>query len=187
MKQNISQLDSVTMKNNATELMNSFQRIAEAEKDQWLPYYYAAYLSALQGIMTTDNSKKDAIADKAESLLAKAEEVLGKENSEMYVVESLIATTRMTADPQSRYMTFGPQIAAALGKAKELDPTNPRPFLIEAQNLFYTPEAFGGGKKAAQPLFEKAKALFENFKPESDLSPTWGRAALNYFLQNYQQ
>jgi hypothetical protein len=42
MKENINQLDSVMVKNNAMELANNFVRIAQAEKTQWLPYYYAA-------------------------------------------------------------------------------------------------------------------------------------------------
>lgn len=186
MKKNIALIDNAVAKNNLIDLANGFQRIADAEKNQWLPYYYAAYLTALQGIMTQDNTQKDALADKAENLLNSAQGILNKENSELYVVTSMIATVRLTADPQNRYMTYGPEITQAIQKSEKLDPTNPRPVLLEAQNVFYTPEAFGGGKAAAKPLFEKAGKLLGTFKPENELSPVWGQSLLDYFMKNYQ-
>lgn len=186
MKANISMLDSIALKSNAAELSNNFERIADAEKTLWLPYYYAAYCTAMQARMSTDNSKNDAIADKAQQLLDKAEAILGKENSETDVIKSIIATTRMTVDPQSRYMTYGPQIATWIEKAKNLDPTNPRPYLIEAENTFFTPEQFGGGQKAAKPMFDKATTLYAAFKPETELSPNWGGSSLQYFLSQYK-
>jgi len=186
MKANISRLDSMAVKNNAEDLSNSFIRIGDAEKTQWLPYYYAAYSKAFQALTEKDNSKKDALADKATELITKAEGILGKENSETDVIKSMIATAHMMVDPASRYMTYGQDISSNIEKAETLDPTNPRPVLVQAQNTFYTPEQYGGGKDAAKPMFEKAKQLFENFKPETDLSPTWGQTSLNYFLSQYK-
>lgn len=186
MKSNISQLDSMIMKNNSAELANNFIRIGDAEKTQWLPYYYAAYAKVIEALTATDNSKKDAITDKAKELISKAENISGKENSEIDVVKSMIATSYMTVDPQNRYMSYSTEISDNIEKAKKLDSTNPRPYLFQAQNLFYTPEQFGGGKETAKPLFEKAKELFTSFKPESDLSPVWGKATLDYYLAQYK-
>ena len=186
MKTNIVQLDSLMSKGNYIDLSNNFERIGDAEKTQWLPYYYAAYCIVTQGYNEKDNSKKDAIADKATQLLGKAETILGKENSELEVIKSMIATTHMTVDPQSRYMTYGQQISEDLEKSKKLDPTNPRPVLVQAENTFYTPEQFGGGKDAAKPLLDQASKLFNAFKPETELSPKWGQGALQYFLSQYK-
>ena len=186
MKANIAQLDSMMQKNNSADIANNFIRIGDAEKTQWLPYYYAAYCTIMQAFFEKDNSKKDAIADKAAELITKAETILGKENSETDVIKSEIATAHLMVDPQSRYMTYGPESAENLKKAASLDSTNPRPVLLEAQSKFYTPEAFGGGKDAARPLFEKAATMLESFKPETDLSPTWGKTSLDYFLSQYK-
>jgi hypothetical protein len=186
MKSNISLMDSMMSKGNALELANSFERIANAEKTQWLPYYYASYCTITQAYMEKDNSKKDAIADNAQQLIDKADSISGKENSETYVVKSMIATVHMTVDPQSRYMTFGALITEYLEKSKSLDSTNPRPVLVKAENTFYTPEQFGGGKDAAKSLFDQAKALDDNFKPETEISPNWGKNAINYFLSQYK-
>ncbi|HSV09290.1 MAG TPA: hypothetical protein VLI68_00880, partial [Hanamia sp.] len=80
MKANISLLDSMAVKNNAEDLSNAFARIGDAEKTQWLPYYYAAYCKAFQALTEKDNTKKDALADNANALITKAEGILGKEN-----------------------------------------------------------------------------------------------------------
>lgn len=182
MKKNIAMLDSILQKGNAKELANNFERIGDAEKTQWLPYYYAAYCTVTNAFMEKDKTKVDAIADKAEELILKAEAIAGKENSEIAVIKSMIASAHMMVDPQSRFMQYGPVSASNIEKAKVLDPANPRPVYLEAQAKFYTPEAFGGGKAIAKPLFEKAVAMFDIFKPESDLHPSWGKSANQYFL-----
>ncbi len=186
MKQNIAQADSIMQKGNAVELANNFARIGEAEKDKWLPYYYAAYCTISQAFSDQDNSKKDALADKASDYLAKAEAVLGKDNSETNVIKSMIATTHMMVDPQSRFMSYGAKATEYAKKAEMQDSTNPRPVLLIAQNAFYTPEAFGGGKAAAKPMFEKAGQLYDSFKPETELSPVWGKSNVTYFLAQYK-
>lgn len=185
MKQNISQTGSIMQKGNAVELANNFNRIGDAEKDKWLPYYYAAYCIVTQAFSEPDNSKKDAIADKASEYLSKAEAILGKDNSEINVIKSMIATSHMMVDPQTRFMTYGSKATEFLKKAELQDSTNPRPVLLSAQNAFYTPEAFGGGKKVAKALFEKADNLYTTFKPETELSPVWGKENIAYFLSQY--
>lgn len=186
MKKNIAMIDSIPVRNNAQEIINNFTRIGDAEKDKWLPYYYAAYVQAFNAILEKDADKKDGLADQASELLNKASDILQKDNSEIEVIKSMIATAHLTVDPQSRYMTYGPASSEALKKAEALDSTNPRPVLLEAQAVFYTPEAFGGGKDAAKPLFDKAAKMFAAFKPENDLAPQWGEASLQYFLNMYQ-
>lgn len=182
MKKNISMLDSAMQKGNAKELANNFERIGDAEKLQWLPYYYAAYCNVISTYTEKDKTKNDAIADKAEELIIKAEGLAGKENSEIAVIKSMIASAHMMVDPQSRYMQYGATSASNIEKAKALDPSNPRPVYLEGQAKLYTPEAFGGGKDVAKPLFEKALAMFDAFKPASELHPTWGKSATQYFL-----
>lgn len=182
MKKNIAMLDSAMQKGNAKELANNFERIGDAEKSQWLPYYYAAYCNILITYNEQDKTKVDPIADKAEELITKAEALAGKENSEIDVIKSMIASAHMMVDPQSRYMQYGAASSSNIEKAKALDPSNPRPVYLEAQAKFYTPPAFGGGKDVAKPLFEKALTMFDVFKPATELHPTWGKASAQYFL-----
>ena len=186
MEQLVPQVDTTKTVDGLTSLANSFQRIADAEKNQWLPYYYAAlshvsaaYMMGMGQMGMGD--KTDPVADKAEGLLIKAEE-LSKDNSEIYCVKKMIASLRLIADPQNRYMTYGPLAEEALAKAKSLNPANPRVTLLEAQDKFFTPEQFGGSKTQAKVLFEEAIKKYEAFKPESGLHPTWGESQARYFL-----
>ncbi len=187
MKKNISMLDSAVFKGNMDELANNFLRIGDAEKTQWLPYYYASYCTVMSAFLEKDKSKTDGIANKAEEYIGKAESILGKENSETDVIKSMIASSHMMVDPQSRYMQYGPASSGYIAKAKQLDPTNPRPIYLEGQAKFYTPSAFGGGKDVAKIEFDKALVMFDNFKPENELSPTWGKSSTLYFLRMTKQ
>jgi len=182
MQANIALLDSGFIKGNMGELSNTFERIAEAEKTQWLPYYYASYCAVGHAFTETDKSKTDAIADRAEQLIKKAEAITGKENSEICVIKSMIASSHMMVDPQARWQQYGEASASNIARAKSMDPTNPRPVYLEGQAKFYTPESFGGGKAPAKELFTQALKMFDTFKPESSLHPNWGKSTTNYFL-----
>lgn len=182
MKMNIANIDSALVKRNLAELANNFERIAEAEKTQWLPYYYASYCTVMNALVEQDKSKSDGIANKAEQLINKAEAINGKENSETCVIKSMIASAHLMVDPQNRWQQYGPISSENIEKAKSMDANNPRPVYLEGQAKFFTPESFGGGKAPAKELLTKALSMFETFKPESDLHPTWGKLSTQYFL-----
>jgi hypothetical protein len=167
-----------------TELANSFERIANAEKTQWLPYYYAALCLINRANILYAEQKLDQIdplMDKAEPLLLKAEE-LEKKNAEIYCLKKMFNTGKMMADPMNRYMIYGTAAATALEIAKSLNPENPRVYLLEGIDKFYTPEEFGGSKTEARELFGEALKKFETFKPASTIHPSWGLNQVQYFL-----
>ena len=193
MEPKIAALDTTRTVQGFADLANAFERIADAEKNQWLAYYYAAYCNASAGtlagadgdMMAAKADKTDPYADKADKQIKKAEEMM-KNNSEIYIVKKMIATLRMLGDPMSRYMTYGPEAQAALDEAKKLDANNPRVYLLEAQDKYFTPEQFGGSKDEAKVLFEKSQKLFETFKPGSTIHPNWGKGTVTYFLSQYK-
>lgn len=174
MQMNLGLLESAKSPEDFTSLAASFERIAEAEKSQWLPYYYAA-LTTLYNGFANESVSKDELANKAGQLIEKAE-VLKPDNSDIILLRNMEYTLRMLVDPQSRYMQYVNKIGESLATAKRLDPNNPRVYLIEAQSLFGTPAQFGGGKDKAKPVFEKSIALFDANKPESALHPSWGKS-----------
>ena len=186
MKEKVIAVDTTFAPDKLMDLSAAFERIGDAEKTQWLPYYYAALtkinaamISAMDGQPSA--AKIDPLADKAEELINKAE-ALAKNNSEIYLVKKMIATARLMADPMSRYMQYGPAAQQALETAKKLNPENPRVYLLEGQDKFYTPEQFGGSKSEAKKLFEEALKKYETFKPATDIDPSWGKGTAQYFL-----
>ncbi|SEV99863.1 hypothetical protein [Chitinophaga arvensicola] len=165
---------------------NTFERIADAEKSQWLPYYYAAYTQVMQALMLKDKSQVDPIADRSEANLDKAE-ALSPKNSEIACIRSLIATARLTVDPMTRGQKYGADAAAQLQQAKALNPENPRVYMLQGQSLLYTPEQFGGSKSQAKTTLELALAKFAAFKPESTIAPHWGEGYTRMMLQASQK
>lgn len=157
-------------------LCAKFERIAESEKTQWLPYYYAALIKTNMA-MQAKGDAADKLADEAEALLTKAEAIEAN-NSELLCVKSMIATAKMLVNPMERWMQYGQASSDAITKAKAADATNPRPYMLEAMSKKNTPEAFGGGCKVAKPIADKALALFAAFKPASQLHPNWGKEIL---------
>jgi hypothetical protein len=167
-----------------TGLANSFERIANAEKTQWLPFYYAALCNINKANMLLQAQqldKIDPLMDKAEPMLKKAEE-LEKNNSEIFCLKKMFNTGKMMADPMNRYITYGPPAAKALETAKALNPVNPRVYLLEGIDKFYTPEQYGGSKEEGKKMFQEAAKKFESFKPASSIHPSWGLSQVNYFL-----
>lgn len=189
MEAKVGFLDSNNSADSWKELANSFERIADAEKTQWMPYYYASFCNVMAGYSSMpqdgsmgDNSAiADPYADKAESLLDKAI-AINTNSTEIYCVKKMVHSLRMMGNPMARYMTESPKAAEALSKAKELNPGNPRVYILEAQDKFYTPEQFGGSKTEAKILFEKAQGLFSSYKIESSIAPNWGLSQIAYFL-----
>ena len=182
MKTNIAAIDT-GFKNPANLLIlaNNFERIATAEKNQWLAYYYAALCQVNYTYMEQDKSKVDAIADKATALINKADS-LQPGNSEISCIKSMIASSHMMVNPMQRYMEYGAEISSYIDAAIQQDPTNPRPEYLKGQGLKYTPEQFGGGCITAKPILQASLDKFNKFKPASDIHPNWGKQRVEMLL-----
>jgi len=177
-------VDTTRSPEGLNELANAFERIANAEKTQWLPFYYAAlcHVNLANGYFQQQKLDMiDAVLEKAEPLITTAE-TLEKNNSELLLLKKMYNTGRMMADPMNRYMTYGNDAQNALETAKSLNPQNPRVYLMEGIDKYYTPEQFGGSKVEGRKLFEQAEILFGEWKPESSIHPNWGRQTVKYFL-----
>jgi hypothetical protein len=172
MKETLTMMDSAKGPQDLLEVSAQFERIGDMEKTQWLPYYYAALARINIGWMD-QKADKDKMAEKTKAIIAKAEAI--EKNAELYVLEYMVATQQMLVDPQSRWMTYSGIMDNALTEAKKADPNNPRIYYLEANGIMGKPEAFGGGKAKAKPIFQKSVDLFKTFKPASPFHPKWGQ------------
>jgi hypothetical protein len=182
MKSNITAIDTA-FKNpaNLLDLANKFERIATAEKTQWLPYYYAALCQVNYSYMEQDKNKIDAIADKASEWIDKAD-ALQPNNSEVSCIKSMIASAHMMVNPMQRFMEYGPEAQSFIDAAMQQDPANPRPEYLKGQSLKYTPEQFGGGCATAKPVLQSSLAKHNTFKPASDIHPNWGKQRVEMLI-----
>jgi len=181
MEKTLAVLDSAKTADDYTSVAATFERIGDAEKTQWLPYYYAAFANIMKGF-NDPKTNKDEVATKAEDLLTKAEAIEPK-NSEIFVLKNMATTLHMLVDPQTRWQQYGPKGSQFLATAKQLDPNNPRIYLMEGQSIFGMPAQFGGGKDKAKPIFEKSVELFNTSKPANNLYPKWGKKSAEGMLE----
>jgi hypothetical protein len=182
MLKNIALLDSAKSIDQLQSLAGTFDRIGDAEKTKWLPYYYAALAQTWVG-WNPETKDKDANAAKIRAYLDKAEAI--EKNAETYAVENMVSTQQMLMDPQTRWATNGKDASVALQAGLKLDPNNPRLYYLQGASLFGTPPQFGGGKDKAKPVFEKSLALFKSAQPQP-LDPKWGQKQVEDMLVQCQ-
>ncbi|MBN1119187.1 MAG: hypothetical protein JXA77_18400 [Bacteroidales bacterium] len=156
------------------EVANKFERIASVDTSEWLPLYYASFIHCILSFRTQDAKQKETYIEKAQSVMDKAM-LITENESELYTLQGMIYQSLMAIDPITNGQIYGSKADNSFKKATSLNPKNPRPYYMQAVSVFYTPEQFGGGKKSALPLFEKAMELYETFQPENPLYPNWGK------------
>jgi hypothetical protein len=186
MKKNLAMFDSAKTTTEYQSLSASFERIGDAEKTQWLPYYYAALALTTPGWQDT-KLDKDVNAEKIKTLCNKAEALTqdNTDKSEIFSIRNMAATQQMLVDPQTRWANYGQEADKNLIKGKELNANNPRLYYLEGAGTFGKPEEFGGGKAKAKPLLEKAVALYKTEQPKP-LYPHWGQKQAEDMLAQCQ-
>lgn len=162
------------------------ERAATVAPKDWLPRYYQAYARVITCFQSKeDGDVKDQYLDRAEAALTQARK-LGGDEAELLVLQSYIYQARLGVSPMLRSMKYSGMVKETLAQAKKLNPANPRIYLVEANNTYYTPAMFGGGADVAKPLYEEAKARFAAFRPASALAPNWGERQVLGRLKAYE-
>ena len=185
-KKNLEKIDECKTPNDFIKLANNFERIAVAEKDKWLPYYYSAFVYVLASYADSSNSRKDIYLDKSDKFNNIADS-LQPNNSEIYTLKGMISQARMQVDPMNRWQKYGADATNNFTKAMQIDTLNPRPEYLIGVGIFFTPKQFGGGPTAAKPILEKSLAKFEKFVPENDMLPSWGKEQVVEYLKQINE
>jgi hypothetical protein len=151
-----------------------FERIAEVETEEWLPAYYASLIYCIIAFRTEDVQEKEKFVRQAQTHIDEAMKATPDE-SEVHTLQGMVYQALIGVDPASNGQIYGSKANGSFQTAIRLNSENPRPYYLQAVSLLYTPEQYGGGKKAALPLFEKAMGLFAKESPENSLYPDWGK------------
>ncbi len=168
------------------QVANKFVTIALAEKDKWLPYYYASLLYIDMSFRSKAGETKDQLLDEAQKYLDKSM-TLKPDESENYVLQGYLYEGRIQVDPMTRGQQYVMKSNESFEKAKSIDPDNPRVYFLQGMNIYGTPEAFGGGAKNAKPLFVKASEKYAAFTPVDSIHPNWGKEYNDQILNQYEK
>ncbi|WP_282035562.1 tetratricopeptide repeat protein [Saccharicrinis aurantiacus] len=147
-----------------------FYRVAETEKDKWIPLYYASYSLVRITYLIKDADVIDTYLDEAQTYVDKLLKS-NPEESEIHILQAIIYSMRITS--MARGMKYSGLSNASIDRAEKLNPNNPRAYYCRGNNILHTPTAFGGGKKNALPLYQKAEKLYATWRSPEKFWPDW--------------
>lgn len=160
--------------NKPTEASAVFERIAAVEKTNWLPSYYVALVNTTEAFKTKDREKLNALLGKAQAAQDNAT-AISANNAELLVMQAMIHTAKIVADPMNNGMKLSPVVSELYEKALKLAPDNPRAVFGQAEFNMGSAQFFGNDTKPMCAQVARAVTLFANFKPETPFHPKWGK------------
>ncbi|MFT5998483.1 MAG: hypothetical protein ACI81P_000936 [Neolewinella sp.] len=152
----------------------AFTELGNAEGATWHANYYAALATVAQSFRTEETKDRDRLVSEAQVYLNLAKEA-GTTEAESVALQARIYQARISIDPASRSMQYGPKTMGMLFPAKAKSPGNPRLLLLLAQMVERTPVGYGGGPEKALSLVQGSMAAFEVWSSEDPFAPSWGQ------------
>ncbi len=150
-----------------------FERIAAAEPTQWLPNYYVSLINTISAFQTQDKERIGKLLAKAQDALD-TEMAKDQQNPELLVMQAMIHTAWIVADPMTNGMKLSGKAMEMYTKAQMIAPDNPRVVFGKAEFEIGGAKYFGKDIKPMCAEIDRSIGLFEKFKPESQFHPKWG-------------
>jgi len=160
-----------------TEIANRLNQDSSSLVIYWRAY--AKYYEAIFYLKTNQRDKSNTVLNEGIEALSKLE----NKKSEDYALLSLMQNLSMQFITDGmKLWKLSEEISGHIEKAIKLDSNNLRAYYVAASNDFYTPEQFGGGKKAEEYLL---KAITLDTQPLNNAAlPSWGKDQAYQMLIN---
>ncbi|NND63972.1 MAG: hypothetical protein HKN48_12350 [Flavobacteriaceae bacterium] len=155
------------------EAANMFERIAQAEPDEWLPPFYVAQVNILYSFNEKDEEKLTAQLKKAQDFLNDAK-AISKDNAEILVAQAQLYTAWVVFDGAKYGMSMSPKIAQLYQEAYKIEPDNPRVAFGKVEWDLGTARFFGQPTDTFCVDLQKAVALFDTYEPKGPFHPSGG-------------
>lgn len=155
------------------EAANLFERIAQAEPDNWLPPFYVAQVNVLSSFNEKDEAKLTAQLKTAQDFLNDAK-ALSKDNPEILVVQAQLYMCWVIFDGAKHGMTYSQKISQLYSEASKIEPENPRAAFGKVEWDMGTARFFGQDTAPFCEKMEKAAALYDTYEPKGQFHPRGG-------------
>ncbi len=155
------------------EASDLFERIASAEKSNWIPTYYVGLVNATSAFKTKDKEVITALLTKAQDALDQAF-LVAPENAELNVLQALIYTAWIVYDPMTNGMKYSGMAMQEYEKGEKLAPNNPRVVFGKAEFEIGGAKYFGKDITPMCQQIDRAIELFATFKSDVPFYPQWG-------------
>lgn len=162
---------------------NSFARIWKGVEGDWLAPYYQTQCLVLMSFREKEASKKDAYLNEAEVILEKLIISEG-DNSEIYALQSLLYTARLTVDPMNRGQEYMGLSGGAYRKALALNPTNPRALYLQLSNEVGMANFFNDDTSVYCDRIIDLYRHWNEYNQVEKFNPSWGLNQLEGLMQN---
>lgn len=90
---------------------------------------------------------------------------------------------KMVVDPQSRGQKYSPMIMKSFGKARSINPGNPRAVIMMARMQYGSAQFFGTGVEEACALAQQGKDMLDK-ENAVGFEPQWGAHEADDVLKN---
>ena len=155
-------------------LANDFEHLTTVAPTNWLVNYYVAYTNIRLADQSSGGSI-DSYCNQAEKYIKIAEKQPDADASEINALYAYLYSAKVKVSPMFRGAKYGKLSREYSEKSIKENPENPRPYLIRAIGIYFTPKVFGGGVAKAKPMLNKALEKFEHFTPKTPNHPHWGK------------
>lgn len=157
------------------QVANQFAVIGKAEPEEWLPWYYHANANIMLVFLDAeaDFETKQQYLKKADQALTM---ILQKfpEESEIQVMNAFYAVSNMAID-QANAGQFIPRYSAAVAKAIELEPENPRARFFQISSKIGEAQFFGKPTDIFCNHLTQLHEEWDAYQAKSVLHPQWGK------------
>jgi len=159
--------------------------IADRDSLAWLARYHAGFAHYVLALMVGPNGLRSRAGD-VPAMLRQVDYGIGQLEASLAIradfadalaLLSNLYAMKLRGNPQRFARDLGPKAADLLERALQLAPRNPRVVLIDAMQLFWTPERAGGDRVKGLARWREACALFgAEVVPDTSPLPSWGHA-----------
>lgn len=155
-------------------LADDFEHLTTVAPTNWLVNYYVAYTNIRLADQSSGGSI-DSYCNQAEKYIKIAEKQPDADASEINALYAYLYSVKVKVNPMFRGAKYGKLSREYSEKSIKGNPENPRPYLIRAIGIYFTPKVFGGGVAKAKPMLNKALEKFKHFTPKTPNHPHWGK------------
>lgn len=160
-----------------------FQRIAQAEPDQWLPSYYAANVDIVHAFNQAEEGEVEALLERAKDNIAEAKR-RSPDNSEITTLEGSLYTAYVTMNPAVYGQRYSGKIMRLHEEAIALNPDNPRAHMNLIEYEMGYARFMGQDMSAQCELMKTVVVLFDEYENEEPFAPQYGKERALQIIEN---
>jgi len=174
--------------NKMVEASNLFERIATAEKENWIPVYFVSQVNVIKSFGETDPAVLKAQMDKALDFLNQVKTLTGDDNPYVKILEGQYYTAWIASDGMKYGMKYAGKVSTLYAEALSLAPENPIVVFGKAEWDAGTAKYFGQSMEPFCKDVQKAIDLSDNFEPEGAFYPSFQKErALEFIEENCKE